>query len=154
MKIIRPAMLMLLTLAATIGLRQNCSAQLLSSPQPAYTPQPVWPSDQVVNEIESVPNWNSQPNLASPPTWNSPSTWGNRPTGSSGLNRQSEPNWYPYIIARGQDRTLIESTPIEMRPYRPLHVYGNTVRRTYYRGSPLPVPSDLTRGAIAPFRRR
>ena len=38
-------------------------------------------------------------------------------------------NWYPYVIARGEDRQRIENMPIEMRPNRPLHFYGNTVRR-------------------------
>jgi len=50
----------------------------------------------------------------------------------------AEPGWYPYVIARGADRAIIESTPIEFRPYRPFHFYGNSVRRSYYRGSPLP----------------
>ncbi len=40
-----------------------------------------------------------------------------------------EPGWYPYTIARGADRAKIENTPILERPYRPLHFYGNTVRR-------------------------
>ena len=43
------------------------------------------------------------------------------------------PGWYPFVIARGQDREKIQKSPIELRPYRPLHFYGNTVRRNYYR---------------------
>lgn len=39
----------------------------------------------------------------------------------------------PTIIAVGEERQLIESMPILQRPYRPLHFYGNTVRRRYYR---------------------
>ena len=35
------------------------------------------------------------------------------------------------IVARGQQRQEIKSTPILERPYRPLHFYGNTVRRQY-----------------------
>jgi hypothetical protein len=54
--------------------------------------------------------------------------------------------WYPYVIARGQDRQIIENTPIELRPNRPLHFYGNAVRRNYKRSSGL---SDQ-----AIFRRR
>ncbi len=50
----------------------------------------------------------------------------------------AEPGWYPYVIARGADRAIIESTPIELRPYRPFHFYGNTVRRNYYRGNTSP----------------
>ena len=33
------------------------------------------------------------------------------------------------IIARGAEREAIKSTHILYRPNRPLHVYGNTVRR-------------------------
>lgn len=51
-----------------------------------------------------------------------------------------EPGWSPVIIATGEYRQRIESTPIEQRPYRPLHFYGNTVRRNYYRGTPIPTP--------------
>jgi hypothetical protein len=54
-----------------------------------------------------------------------------------------EPGWSPVIIATGDYRKEIESLPIEQRPYRPLHVYGNTVRRMHYRGTPLPVPRSL-----------
>lgn len=46
-----------------------------------------------------------------------------------------EPGWYPYVIARGYDRAVIQSTPMTQRPYRPMHIYGNTVRRSYYRGN-------------------
>ena len=44
----------------------------------------------------------------------------------------AQTGFYPYVIARPQDRAKIRSTPIEKRPYRPLHFYGNTVRRNYY----------------------
>ncbi|TWU56508.1 hypothetical protein Poly51_24190 [Rubripirellula tenax] len=52
----------------------------------------------------------------------------------------AEPGWSPVIIARGEYRQQIESMPIELRPYRPLHFYGNTVRRNHYHGTPLPLP--------------
>lgn len=39
----------------------------------------------------------------------------------------------PRVVAFGDAREEIKSTPIEKRPYRPLHVYGNTVRRRHYR---------------------
>ena len=58
-----------------------------------------------------------------------------------------EPIWYPYVIARGQDRAVIENTPMELRPYRPFHFYGNTVRRLHYRGNPFLAPRDLVRGS-------
>ncbi len=44
------------------------------------------------------------------------------------------PGWSPRIIATGQYRDQLKSMPIEQRPYRPLHFYGNSVRRNYYRG--------------------
>ena len=49
-------------------------------------------------------------------------------------NRYGETGYYPFVIARGDDREIIENTPIELRPYRPMHFYGNTIRRNFYRG--------------------
>jgi hypothetical protein len=49
-----------------------------------------------------------------------------------------QPDWSPTIIARGEERQQIRATPIEQRPNRPLHFYGNTVRRIHYRGTPVP----------------
>lgn len=43
----------------------------------------------------------------------------------------STPSYYPYTIARPQDREWIRNLPMEQRPDRPLHFYGNMVRRTY-----------------------
>jgi hypothetical protein len=39
---------------------------------------------------------------------------------------------YP-IIATGKQREQIKATPITQRPYRPLHFYGNSVRRAHQR---------------------
>ena len=69
----------------------------------------------------------------------------------------SEPGWYPYTFARGVDRDIIRETPMHLRPYRPLHFYGNTVRRSYYRGNPLPRFRDIrmtARNLITPSRIR
>jgi hypothetical protein len=44
----------------------------------------------------------------------------------------------PRIIAIGEARDQIKSKPIEQRPYRPLHVYGNTVRRRQSRAHASP----------------
>lgn len=41
----------------------------------------------------------------------------------------SQTGFDPRIVTFGAEREQIKSTPIEKRPYRPLHVYGNTVRR-------------------------
>jgi len=68
-----------------------------------------------------------------------------------------EPGWYPYTIARGADRGKIENTPILERPYRPLHFYGNTVRRAHYRGNPMAMPRDVVRATatrVSGLRRR
>lgn len=37
--------------------------------------------------------------------------------------------WYPYVVARAEDRQWIRETPIELRPNRPLHFWGNSRRR-------------------------
>jgi hypothetical protein len=42
------------------------------------------------------------------------------------------------MIARGAQREIIQNIPIELRPSRPFHFYGNTVRRNYYGQSMLP----------------
>jgi hypothetical protein len=59
------------------------------------------------------------------------------------IGQADEPGWTNRIIKRGDDRVESRTTPILERPYRPLHFYGNTVRRTYYRGYPLPLPRDV-----------
>jgi len=41
----------------------------------------------------------------------------------------------PRIVTFGEAREQIQNTPIEQRPYRPLHVYGNTVRRRHQRAT-------------------
>lgn len=65
--------------------------------------------------------------------------------GTYGFNpvRPAEPGWAPYVLASPQTRSRLAQMPLEQRPYRPFHFYGNTVRRTYYRGTPLPSPRDL-----------
>ena len=44
----------------------------------------------------------------------------------------------PRIVTFGPAREEIKNTPITQRPYRPLHVYGNTVRRRHTRGASAP----------------
>ncbi len=55
----------------------------------------------------------------------------------------AETGWSPVIIATGAYRQQIKSTPIEHRPNRPLHIYGNAVRRNHYRS---------TRSSFSPMR--
>ena len=40
----------------------------------------------------------------------------------------------PRVVTFGSERDEIKSIPIEKRPNRPLHVYGNSVRRRHARG--------------------
>ena len=60
--------------------------------------------------------------------------------------RAQEPGRLPVVVARGELREQIKSTPILERPYRPLHFYGNAVRRAHYHGPP---SVSLPRGAAA-----
>ena len=60
-----------------------------------------------------------------------------------------KPGWLGVVVARGELKQWIDSTPIVERPNRPFHFYGNAVRREYYRGNPLPRPSDLVKGGAA-----
>lgn len=46
-----------------------------------------------------------------------------------------EPGWSARVIVTGEARAQIQATPIVYRPYRPLHFYGNTVRRRHYRSA-------------------
>jgi hypothetical protein len=55
------------------------------------------------------------------------------------------PSWSRQIIPTGQERTIVKATPVEMRPNRPLHIYGNTVRRRYNRSTPLPATPAASR---------
>jgi len=66
----------------------------------------------------------------------------------------AEPGWSPIVIPTGQYREQIKSMPIEMRPYRPLHFYGNTIRRNHYRGNPAPMPRDISNTATELIRPR
>jgi hypothetical protein len=62
----------------------------------------------------------------------------------------AETGWLPVVVARGELKQEIESTPIVDRPNRPFHFYGNTVRRRYYRGAPVPRAENVVKGGSAP----
>jgi hypothetical protein len=66
----------------------------------------------------------------------------------------NEPGWLGVVVARGELKQQIDSTPIIDRPNRPFHFYGNTVRREYYRGSALPRPGDFVKGGSALILKR
>jgi hypothetical protein len=65
-----------------------------------------------------------------------------------------EPDWARPIVMRPRHREFVDSTPVRLRPNRPFHVYGNTVRRMYYRGQALPRPRDAVNGTAAILGRR
>ncbi len=54
--------------------------------------------------------------------------------------------WYPRVIARGDDREIIRATPMELRPNRPMHFYGNSVRRQFHRTGVVPNRARRSRG--------
>ncbi len=62
---------------------------------------------------------------------------------------EREPSWLGVVVARGELKQWIDSTPIVDRPNRPFHFYGNAVRREYYRGSAAPRAGDLVKGGTA-----
>jgi hypothetical protein len=66
----------------------------------------------------------------------------------------AEPGWSPVVIATGEYRETIKSMPIEQRPYRPFHFYGNTIRRNHYRGNPVVMPRDIVTTTQELARRR
>lgn len=59
----------------------------------------------------------------------------------------AEPGWASQVLVSPPVRAQVESTPIPLRPYRPFHFYGNTVRRMHYRGTPIPSASDFWQAA-------
>jgi len=65
-----------------------------------------------------------------------------------------EPGWIGQVVKPRSQREQINQTPIVYRSYRPLHFYGNTVRRMYYHGRVLPMPSELQTGWYAFSTRR
>ncbi len=66
----------------------------------------------------------------------------------------SEPGWEGRVVKFGAEREKVQHTDILQRNYRPLHVYGNTVRRLHYRGTAVPSLRDFTRGSAALVVRR
>ena len=71
-------------------------------------------------------------------------------------SRFSNPaGYYPYTIARPEDRSWIRSLPVEQRPTRPLHFYGNRVRQSYHGEAKAKFtvrPTDRTLFTVRPLR--
>jgi hypothetical protein len=51
----------------------------------------------------------------------------------------------PRVVTFGSERDQIKSIPIEKRPNRPLHVYGNSVRRRHGRAAENAPRGDVRR---------
>jgi hypothetical protein len=66
----------------------------------------------------------------------------------------AEPGWNPTVIATGPLKTQIDNTNILLRPYRPFHFYGNTVRRRHYRGRATPTLQDMRQSVRVLILRR
>jgi len=66
-----------------------------------------------------------------------------------------EPTALQHYAARAtpQERAQLRSLPIEQRPNRPLHFYGNTVRRMQYRNAQPGLRIPPSRGAVQPALR-
>ena len=73
-----------------------------------------------------------------------------RSSSASGVN---SPAYYPFVIAPPKDRQWIRSMPIEQRPSRPLHVYGNRVRQNYTVG-PTTRRLQASRARVIPLSNR
>ena len=65
-----------------------------------------------------------------------------------------EPGWESGVIKFGAERQKIQQTDVLHRPYRPLHFYGNTVRRRHYRGRAIPSVRNVSRVRAARSRLR
>jgi hypothetical protein len=76
------------------------------------------------------------------------------PIGAQAGGARAEPNWTYGVVRTGAEREAIKSLPITQRPYRPLHFYGNTVRRLHYRGTALPAPRDVVGAGAATILRK
>jgi hypothetical protein len=57
-----------------------------------------------------------------------------------------EPGWTGHVIVPQAEEAVRQATPIVNRPYRPLHFYGNTVRRRYYHGRVRPTAPEMRQG--------
>jgi len=59
------------------------------------------------------------------------SIWSSDQASAQFATQFSSRGYYPFVIALPQDRQWIRNTPVEKRPTRPLHFYGNMVRQSY-----------------------
>ena len=94
----------------------------------------------MARNIFNQPRKDENESVAPSPAPVVPNAW---PLAPNAGQLSGEPGWTSRVFKIGEDRESTNSLPIIQRPYRPLHFYGNTVRRWYYRGNPLPLPADL-----------
>ena len=64
----------------------------------------------------------------------------------------NEPGWLGVVVARGELKEQIESTPIVDRPNRPFHFYGNTVRRDIIAATRSPGRATWSKAARRDFQ--
>lgn len=65
----------------------------------------------------------------------------------------AEPEWSTRVLKLGEERQEVNAIPITERPYRPLHFYGNTVRRMHYRDQARPSATDVMKTVVNIVRR-
>ncbi|QEG25265.1 hypothetical protein [Mariniblastus fucicola] len=123
----RNSILVLIAAVFLIGSGSSTlEAQLLSRSAIRSGPAPtvaVSPTDTLNPVIsDSV---GQLPSVAAPMSYTSALPYANS------ASYRSHTGWYPYVIARPADRDWIRETPIELRPNRPLHFWGNSRRRVW-----------------------
>jgi hypothetical protein len=60
-----------------------------------------------------------------------------------------EPGWTSRALVPVEEQAVRQATPLVDRPYRPLHFYGNTVRRIHYHGRVRPTLPEVRQGMHA-----
>ncbi len=112
----------------------------LSAPNEIHSAERAEVPGEVVSEYEVVPEYRVIPQQ---------SQAGRYPPRE--VIQYGEPGWLGVVFAQGELKEQIESLPMELRPYRPFHFYGNTVRRLHYRGTALPSLGDFQNSTRALF---
>ena len=131
----------------TITPNSQLNSQATSTLPPWRAASPTMVNPPLISSAQSpasqAPNWTTT-DLGTLPATESrllpsvnPATIVSSTGNNSAIPNLSAGNgkWYPYVIARGSDRDRIKEMPIEQRPNRPFHFYGNTVRRNLNRST-------------------
>ncbi len=108
-----PAILTSMIFAVACGTGSRLSAQV----PPVYQPEPAKPIQSIL--VSSTQQDDLQDE--------SPAEPGEANNIAPAIG-PTPPQRYPYLITRPTDRDWIRSMPIEIRPNRVFHIYGNAVR--------------------------